>query len=195
MAIGIPRLTGEIVICHDLPTDKGLERQGSQHVQAEAEAGHVDEEPVRGEVVEHVALSVGAEGEEAGKGHDQAREHGHAGRPVGDAGEAVEGGLAQRAVDEERVVMADEGKGDDADGLEDAGCDQEQAAQGAAVVAGDADALGDDGDDDYEHADQREGAGFGELRVVSKGACKHWQETRVPWRYPCTRKGDMRCRV
>jgi len=44
---------------------------------------------------------------------------------VRDARKAVHGGLAQGSVDKEAVVVADEGEGDDADGLEDSVVDKE----------------------------------------------------------------------
>ncbi|QSZ31574.1 hypothetical protein DSL72_001141 [Monilinia vaccinii-corymbosi] len=52
----------EPVVEHDLAADEGFEGEGREHVEAEAEAGEVDERVGGGEVVEHVAEGVGAEG-------------------------------------------------------------------------------------------------------------------------------------
>jgi len=46
-----------------------------------------------------------AEGQEAGEGHGEAGEHGDKGRVVCYAGEAVDGGFAEGAVDQEGVVV------------------------------------------------------------------------------------------
>lgn len=109
MPHGIEGLVGEPESDHDVAADEALERERRDHVEAEAEAGDVDHEVVGGEVVEHVALGGGPEGEEAGEGHGETGEHGDGGGVVGDAGEAVESGFAEGAVDEEGVVVADEG--------------------------------------------------------------------------------------
>jgi hypothetical protein len=53
-------------------------------------------------------LGEGTEGEEAGEGHEEAGYHGDSGAVVGYLGEAVDGGGFEGAVDEERVVVADE---------------------------------------------------------------------------------------
>ena len=84
---------------HDLAADEAFERQGGEHVEAEAEAGNVDEDVVGGEVVQDVALGQGAEGKEAGQGHGEAGEHADGGAVVSDEGEAVEGRRAEGAVD------------------------------------------------------------------------------------------------
>lgn len=107
--VHVEGLAGKVVVEHDLAADKGLERQGREHVEAEAQPRDVDHGVVGGEVVEHIALRLVAEGEEPGERHDEAGHHGHARADVRDLGEAVDGGLLEGAVDEERVVVADEG--------------------------------------------------------------------------------------
>ena len=102
-------LVGVKVGDHDLAADKGLEGQRRQHVEAEAQAGHVDHGVVGREVVEHVAQRLVAKREEAAERHDEAGEHGDAGGVVRHAGEVVDGGRLEGAVDEEGVVVADEG--------------------------------------------------------------------------------------
>ncbi|KFZ03873.1 hypothetical protein V502_10585, partial [Pseudogymnoascus sp. VKM F-4520 (FW-2644)] len=97
-------------IHHYLAADEGFEGEGGEHVQPEAEAGDVDEGG-GGEVIEHVAIGEGAEGEEAGEGHGEAGEEGDDGADVGEEGEAGEGRRGEGGVDEEGVVVADEGCG------------------------------------------------------------------------------------
>lgn len=97
-------------IHHYLAADEGFEGKSGEHVQPKAEAGDVDEGG-GGEVVEYVAIGEGAEGEEAGEGHGEAGEEGDYGADVGEEGEAGEGGRGKGGVDEEGVVVADEGCG------------------------------------------------------------------------------------
>lgn len=108
MQVHVERFAREVVVEHDLAADKGLERQRGEHVEAEAQARDVDHGVVRGEVVEHVAQGLVAEGEEAGEGHEEAGEHGDACGEVGDSAEAVDGWCLEGTVDEEGVVVADE---------------------------------------------------------------------------------------
>lgn len=98
MEVHVEWLTGEPVIQHDFATDESFEREGGEHVEAEAEPGNVYHGIVGGEVVEDVALRERAEGEEAGEGHEEAGEHGDGGTVVRDAGEAVDGGRFEGAV-------------------------------------------------------------------------------------------------
>merc|ERR1712000_211911 len=99
--------------------DEGLQRERGEHVQPEAETCDINPGVVAGEVVEHVAEGLVAEDEKPGQRHDETRHGGGADGVVRYAGEVVDRRSLEGAVDEEGVVMADEGKGDDADGLED----------------------------------------------------------------------------
>ncbi|PQE07524.1 ribosomal biogenesis Gar2 protein [Rutstroemia sp. NJR-2017a BBW] len=99
MQMHVERVPGEPVVEHDFAADEGFEREGGEHVKAETETREIDEGVGGGEVVEDVAEGEGAEGEEAGEGHEEAGEHGYAGAVVGDAGEAVDGGGLEGAVD------------------------------------------------------------------------------------------------
>jgi len=105
MASLVVRLGRVVVVFHDFATDEAFERQRGQHIQAEAEAGDVDEEVVGGEVVEDVALCQIAKGEEAGESHGEAGEHGDCGGVVRYAGEAVNRWFLEGAVDEQAVVI------------------------------------------------------------------------------------------
>ena len=62
MQVHVEGLAWEPVVEDDLAADEGFEREGGEHVEAEAEAGDVDHRAVGGEVVEDVALGEGAEG-------------------------------------------------------------------------------------------------------------------------------------
>lgn len=99
MPIRLIRFLWKPIIVHHLPADEAFERQGGEHVEAEAESGDVDQDVIGGEVIEDVSLCVGAEGEETGEGHGEAGEHADAGAVVGYEGEAVEGWGAKGAVD------------------------------------------------------------------------------------------------
>lgn len=99
MQVHVERIPGEPVVEHDLPTDKGFQRQSGEHVQPEAEAGDVDHGVVGGEVVEDVSEGAVAESQEADEGHEETGDHGDAGGDVGDEGEAVDGGGFEGAVD------------------------------------------------------------------------------------------------
>ena len=99
MQVHVERLAREVVVEHDLAADEGLEGQGGEHVEAEAQAGHVDHDVVAGEIVEHVADGLVAKGEEARERHEHAGEHGDARRVVGYLGEAVDGRGLEGAVD------------------------------------------------------------------------------------------------
>ena len=71
--------------------------------------------------------------------------------------EPVQRRRAQAAVDEERVVVADEREADDADGLEDAAAEEcEACARVAFELRVDVRAFDEDGEDDDDHADERE---------------------------------------
>ena len=83
MPVRLVGFLGEPVIVHDLPTHKAFEGQGSEHVEAKAEAGDIDDYIIRREVVEDVAFGHGAEGDEAGEGHGKACEHADGGTVVG----------------------------------------------------------------------------------------------------------------
>lgn len=75
-------------------------------MQTHASSSNVDQRVVLGEIVEDVPLRPVGEDEEAGYGHAEAGDDGEGGRDVCYAGEAVERGRAEGAVDEERVVVA-----------------------------------------------------------------------------------------
>lgn len=60
---------------HHLAADERFEGKGREHVESEAETRDVHHGVVGGKVVEHVTFSLGAEGEEAGEGHEEACEH------------------------------------------------------------------------------------------------------------------------
>ncbi len=108
VAVRLVGLLREPVVVHHLPAHEALEGQGSEHVEAEAEARDVDQDVVGGEVVEHVALGQGAEAEEAGQSHAEAGEHADAGAVMRYEGKAVDRWSAEGAVDQQRVVVADE---------------------------------------------------------------------------------------
>lgn len=94
---------------HDLAADESLEGHGGEHVEAEAEAGDVDHGVVAAEIVEHVAEGLVAEDEKAGQRHDEAGHGGGSHGVVRHAGEVVNCRGFEGAVDEEGVVVADEG--------------------------------------------------------------------------------------
>ncbi|TGO86853.1 hypothetical protein BPOR_0272g00110 [Botrytis porri] len=100
---------GKPVVEHYFATDEGFEGEGGEHVETKAETGEVDEGVCGGEVVKDVAKGFGAEGEEAREGHEETGDHGDGGAVVCYGGEAVDGGGLEGAVDEEGVVVADEG--------------------------------------------------------------------------------------
>ena len=78
---------------------------------ADLQSCNVDHDIIAGEVVEHVALGPVAKRQKTSQRHDQAGQHGDGSGEVGDAGEAVESGFLEGAVDEEAVVVADESWG------------------------------------------------------------------------------------
>lgn len=55
------RLVREIVERHDFAAHEAFEREGGQHVQAEAKSGNIDHQVVVRKVVEDVALGFVAE--------------------------------------------------------------------------------------------------------------------------------------
>jgi len=118
MEVHVKGFRGEIVIEDYLAADEGFEGESGKHVEAETEASEVHHGVVGGEIIEHVALGQVAEGEEAGERHEETGDHGDAGAIMGYGGEAVDGGGFEGAVDEERVVVADECERDYANGLE-----------------------------------------------------------------------------
>lgn len=109
MEVHIERLPREIVVEHDLAADKSLERERGQHVQAETQPRHVDHRVVGGEIIEHIAQGLVAKGEKPREGHQQAGEHGDARGEVRYFAETVDGRSLEGAIDEEGIVMADEG--------------------------------------------------------------------------------------
>lgn len=104
------RLLREPVVVHDFAADERLERQGGEHIKAKAEAGDLYYEVSLGrEVVKNVALCERPEGEEAGERHGEAGDERDEGAVVGDGGKAVDGWCTEGAVNEEGVVVTDEG--------------------------------------------------------------------------------------
>lgn len=91
MQVHVERIAGEPVVEHDLAADEGLEGQGGEHVETEAEPGNVHHDVVTREVVEDVTFGERAEGEEAGEGHGEAGYHGDGGAEVCHPGETVHG--------------------------------------------------------------------------------------------------------
>ena len=75
--------------------------------------------------------------------------------------------FAEGAVDEEAVVVADEGESDYADCFEDAGADDEVATKLALRFGGYTEGLRNYGHYDDSHTDQCQAAGFGKLHTVS----------------------------
>lgn len=172
MAIRVERLVRKPIVVHDFSADEGLERQGGEHVQAKEEAGNVDHQVVPREVVQHIAPGLVTECEVARQRHDQTGDQRNAGAVVCDTSEAVDGRLAEGAVDEETVVVAHECKRDDSYRLEYARVDDERATQLPSRLGWDTESLRYDSDDDDGHADQSKAAGFGELSMLagSRGA-------------------------
>ena len=111
---------------------------------------------IRREIIKDIALREITEAQVSGQRHGHAGEHADAGRVVGNAREAVHSRCFERAVDEEAIVVADEGEGDDADGLEDAVVNQEAPFELAAKLGCLDGALRYDGQDDDHHRDQGE---------------------------------------
>ena len=83
------------------------------------------------------------------------------------AREAVNGRFAQRAIDEQAVVMTHKSEGDYAYGFEYARVYNERTTELAFGFWGYAEGLRRDGYDDDNHADKCKAAGFGELLSVS----------------------------
>lgn len=154
MSIGLVYFAREVVLRHYLATDEAFQWKCREHIQPKAQSCDVDHEIVCWEVVEDVALSLVAEDEVAAQCHDDAGNHGDTGGVVCDFGETIHGRCSQRAVDEKAVVVAYEGEGDDADGLEEAVVDEEATFELSSHGGGEKWTLGYDGDYDYEHADQ-----------------------------------------
>ena len=73
---------------------------------------------IRGEVIQDIALGLIAKRQVPSERHDETSQHGNSSREMRDSCEAVHGRRFERAVNKKTVVMADEGKRDDADGLE-----------------------------------------------------------------------------
>jgi len=73
---------------------------------------------------------------------------------VRNACKSIDSRFAEGTVDEEAVVVADEGESDYADCLEDAGADDEVATELALQFGGYAEGLRDYGHYDDSHADQ-----------------------------------------
>jgi hypothetical protein len=66
MSIRLIRLLRKPEIVHNLSAHEAFQGEGSEHVEAEAETGDLDDGvALGGEVVEDVAFCGGAEGEEA----------------------------------------------------------------------------------------------------------------------------------
>jgi hypothetical protein len=86
-----------------------------------------------------------------------------------DARESVDCGLAQGAVYEKAVVMADEGKRYDTYGFEYTIVDDEGATQLPSEFGGNTKGLRYDSHDDDTHADQCKSTGLGKLQSVSFG--------------------------
>ncbi|KAA8904197.1 hypothetical protein TRICI_005572 [Trichomonascus ciferrii] len=148
----------------DLSTDEDLEGEGSDHVEAEAEPGDVSHYVIAWEGVEDVAFGLILEDEEPAHTHDHAEAHGDACAPMGDPGKAVKGGRLERLEDHERVVVTDEGEGDDGDALEDAAVDGEEGEGELALAVVDCRASDHDREDDDGHRHHRQRAGLCKLR-------------------------------
>ena len=172
MAVGVVRFVGEPIVVHYFSTHKRFERERGKHVEAEEEARNVDHEVVIWEVVKHVAQRLVAKGQVARESHDETCDQGDAGAIVCYAREAVDGGFAQGAVDEQAIVMADESEGYDANGFEYTRVDNKRAAELAFGFGRYTECLCRDGYDDDNHADQCQTAGLGELLGVSLCSAK-----------------------
>lgn len=127
MPIGMEWLVWEPVVVHDLSTHESFEWQCREHVQAEEETSNIHHEVVVRKVVKHIAQGLVAECEVAGQSHDEARDQRDTRAVVCNTREAVDGWLAEGAINEKAVVMADESEGYNAYSLENAGVDDERA--------------------------------------------------------------------
>ncbi|KIP10864.1 hypothetical protein PHLGIDRAFT_184043 [Phlebiopsis gigantea 11061_1 CR5-6] len=111
----------------------------------------------RSEVVEDVALRLVREDEIGGDGEGAARHKRHGCRDVRDFRKPVERRRLQAAVDEQRVVVADEREADHADGLEQPGAEHGEPLRRVALQVGrDVRALDEHRRHDDHHADERE---------------------------------------
>ena len=89
----------------------------------------------------------------AGKCHSKTSKHRDAGGVVRDLGKSVHGWLLKRSVDEQAIVVADEGKRDDTDSLEDAIVNDQGTLDRTLHLSRNPRALGDDCDNNDEHTD------------------------------------------
>lgn len=154
---GMERFSGEKKLGHDIPAYKCLERKGGEHVQRERQACKIHHCIICWEVVQDVSLCLGPEGEIPRQRHRETSQHADERAGVRDDGEAVEGGRAQRAVDQEAVVVADESKGYDADGREEAREMEEGFRDGATEGRGLTGPAEEDGQEDEKHGEQGKG--------------------------------------
>lgn len=112
------RLVWEPVVVHDFSANKGLKWQSSEHVQPKEQARNVHQDIIIRKIVQNVPHGLGSESEIATKSHNKTCDQGDASRVVRHPRETVNSRFAQGAIDEKRVVVADESEGNDADGLE-----------------------------------------------------------------------------
>lgn len=94
---------------HDLAADKGLKGEGGKHVEAKGETGDVDHGIIAREVVQDVAESLVAEGEETSERHDETGGHGDAGGVMSYAREVIDCWCAEGAVDQQGIMVTDKG--------------------------------------------------------------------------------------
>lgn len=105
--MGVKRFVWKVISRHNRATDECLERKCGQHVQAKAtggyqhkkiqatrglevlQSGNVDQDVIRWEVVEHIPLSLRAEGKESGDAHGQTHDQRYRRRVMGHCRKAV----------------------------------------------------------------------------------------------------------
>jgi hypothetical protein len=72
------------------------------------QSGNVDNNIVRWEVIQNIALGLGPEGEKPCYAHGKTHDQRYSCRVMRDSGETVEGGPLQGAVDEKAVVICED---------------------------------------------------------------------------------------
>ncbi len=66
MPVGLIWLLGKPVVVHHLSADEAFQRQRGEHIEAETQSSNLHNNmSLRGEVVQNIAFSLVAEGEEA----------------------------------------------------------------------------------------------------------------------------------
>lgn len=167
MSVGMVGLVGKPIVVHDFSADKGFERQGRKHVEAEKEASDVDHDIVVWEVVEHVAKRLVAKGQVPRQCHDEACDKRYTSAVMCDSGKAINCRFSERAVDEKTVMVTNKGKCYDANGFEYTRTDHDRPAQLTFRFGWNAERLCDYSHDDDNHADQSKATGFRKLLDVS----------------------------